>query len=255
MVKETNYSPLLLFAASALLFTGGWLMASFPIFIFFAIAPLFAITDRVENTDVAWEKMEWALLALVTCYLAARAFDFSHTVSSLVLAILFTLTLIGQVWVRKTLGPRVGKITILFFWLATEYLLLKVTQENTVFLADALRLEPQWMRWNIHTGFLGASCWILLTNLLVYQSFLSKNPFQWYWIVLMVICLTGPLAYSYTLETPPISRDDMMNLYSGKSRIEDVTYLAQGELVVRTAAWLSILILLSTFVRNQTTKR
>jgi len=37
--------------------------------------------------------------------------------------------------------------------------------------------------------------------------------------------------------------------------VEDVMYLARGEFVVRTAAWLSTLILLFTFVKSQTKKR
>ncbi len=253
--KATSYPPFLLFGMSALLFAGGWLMASFPIFIFFALAPLFAITDYADNTEAAWEKMEWALLALTVSFLAAHAFDFSFIVSALVLAILFTLPLIGQVWVRQTLGPHVGKITILFFWLAAEYVLLKIKPGSSIFLADTVRLEPNWWRWNVHTGYLGATCWILMTNLLVYQSFLSRNPFQWHWLLMTILFLIGPIAYSYSLDSTPVNRDDMMNLYSGKGLIKDVTYLASGELVVRTAAWLSTLILLFTFVKNQTTKR
>jgi hypothetical protein len=37
--------------------------------------------------------------------------------------------------------------------------------------------------------------------------------------------------------------------------MKDVAYLARGEFVVRTAAWLSTLILLFTFVKSQTTSR
>ncbi len=255
MAKEANHSPILLFGLSALLLSAGWLMASFPIFIFIGLAPLFALTDRATNTTVAWEKMEWALLALTISFLAARSFDFSYVVSSLVFAILFTLSLMGQVWVRQTLGNRAGKMTIIFFWLAMEYLILKTIPEKSIFLADALRLQPHWMRWNIHTGYLGASCWILISNVLVYESFLSKNPFRWYWIVLTVLFIASPVAYSYFLNQVGVSRIDMMSLYSGKSMIEDVAYLARGEFVVRTATWLSTLILLATFVRNQTTNR
>src|SRR3954462_11909519 len=104
MAKETNFPPALLCLASAMLISGGWLMSSFPILIFFGLAPLFALTDRADNTVGIWEKMEWVLLALVANFLAARAFDFSYTVSSMLYAILFTLPFIGQVWVKQVLG-------------------------------------------------------------------------------------------------------------------------------------------------------
>lgn len=255
MAKEINHSPILLFIAAGLLATGAWLMASFPIFIFFALAPLFALTDRADNTSVVWEKMEWVLLALTIFFLAAQSFDFSFVISSMVFAILFTMPFIGHVWVRQTLGNRVGKITIVLLWLSMEYVLLKIKPDGSIFLSDALRLQPDWVHWNIHTGYLGASFWILMVNLLVYQALLSRNPFQWHWIVAAIIFLVGPLLYSYFYDFAPISRNDMMNLYSGKSMITDVVYLARAELVVRTAAWLSTLILLFTLVKSQTAKR
>ena len=255
MASKRNLSPVVLLMAAIVLLAGGWLMTSFPIFIFFALSPLFALTDRASTTSTVWEKMEWVLLAQVISFLAARQFDFSYTVSSMVYGILFTLPFIGQVWVRQVLGSRVGKITIVLLWLALEYALLKVRSDDNVFLADALRLQPEWLRWNIHTGYLGASLWILMTNWLVYLSVLSEKPFQWYWIAWTVAFLAGPIAYSYFLHDQSIGRGLMMNLYSGKSIVEDVTYLARGEFVVRTAAWLSTLILLFTFVKSQTTKR
>lgn len=255
MASERSLSPVALLIAATLLLTGGWLMTSFPIFIFFALSPLFALTDRANTTTAVWEKMEWVLLAQTISFLAARSFDFSFTVSSMVYGILFTLPFIGHVWVRQVLGNRAGKITIVLLWLTLEYILLKVRPDKSVFLADALRLQPDWMRWNIHTGYLGASFWILMTNWLVYLALLSEKPFQWYWILLTVVFLGGPVTYSYFLTGQSIGREAMMNLYSGKSIMEDVTYLARGEFVVRTAAWLSMLILLFTFVKSQTTKR
>ncbi len=254
MAKESSYSSVLLFIVSALLLTGGSLMASFPIFIFFGLAPLFALTDRANDTSTVFEKMEWVLLALTVYFLSIHLFDFSYIVSSMTYSILFTLPFIGQVWVRQTLGPRGGKITIILFWLALEYALLKIRPAESNFLADTIQLHPNWMRWNIHTGYLGASFWILITNLMVYQIFFSKSPFRWYWIVLAAIFLLGPAAYSYFLDSGSITRKDLVNLYADKLIVKDVTYLARGEFVVRTAAWVSTLILLFTFVKSQTTK-
>ncbi len=254
MAKKNNYPPAILFIAASLLLTGGWLMASFPVFIFFAFAPLLALTDRTDTSTV-WEKMEWVLLALTISFLSAHAFDFSFIVSSMLYAILFTLPFVGHVWVRQNLGKGAGKITIVLFWLAIEYTLVNVRSAESIFLADSLRLQPDWTRWNIHTGYLGASLWILMTNLMVYLTFLSENPFRWYWIILTVTFLAGPLTYSYFLNFASVDHDSMVNLYTDRSMIKDVTYLARGELVVRTAAWFSTLILLFSFIKSQTTRR
>lgn len=254
MGKKNSIPSFALFIASALLVTGGWLMASFPIFIFLALAPLFALTDRAADTSSVWEKMEWVLLALIVSFAAAHAFDANFIVSSMMYAIVFTMAFISHVWVRQTLGKRTGKITILIFWLAIEYICLKVRPGESTFLADSLRLQPSWVRWNIHTGYLGASCWILMANLLVYQALLSEKPFEWYWIAGAVLFVLGPMAYSFTLENSGLDRALMISLYQGASGLEDVTYLARGEFIVRTAGWLSTLILLFTFVKNQTTR-
>ncbi len=254
MAKEASYHPALLVLAGGLLTSGAWLMGPFPLLIFIGLAPIIALTDRAQNTATVWETMEWPLIGLSIFFLAARHFDFSYIVSSLALAIAFTLTLVAHVWVRHTLGPRAGKLTILLFWLALEYVLLKTFPDHAIFLGDTLKLVPHWMRWNTHTGFLGGSLWILLTNLAVYQAVMSKEPFQWPWIASAVICLTAPFAYSYGLKTSPLTHDDMMNFYTTSGAVTDLTYLARGEFVVRTAAWVSTLVLLFTFVKHQTSK-
>jgi apolipoprotein N-acyltransferase len=254
MAKEASYHPALLVLASGILTSGAWLMGPFPLLMFVSLAPIIALTDRAKNTATVWETMEWPLIGLAVFFIAAHHFDFSHIVSSLTLAIAFTLTLVAHVWVQHTLGPRAGKLTILLFWLALEYVLLKTLPQHAIFLGDALQWVPQWMRWNSHTGFLGGSLWILLVNLAVYQVVLSKEPFQWPWIIAALICLGAPFAYSYGLKSIPLTRDDMMNFYTGSGGITDLTYLARGEFVVRSAAWVSTLVLLFTFVKHQTSK-
>ncbi|CAN5610209.1 hypothetical protein BH10BAC4_BH10BAC4_17650 [soil metagenome] len=255
MARKSSPSPIIFFVAGSLLLSGGALTTSFPIFIFFGFAPLFALTDRAGDTSTVWEKMEWVLLALTLYFLAIHSFDFSYLISSMIYGIVFTLPFIAHVWVRQTLGQRAGKITLILFWLALEYAALKISPGTTSFLADTLLLHADWTRWNIHTGYLGASLWILIANLMVYNLFLSESRFRWYWIVLTVIFLLGPVAWSWFSDLTAITRKDLVKLYVDKLIIEDVTYLARGELIVRTAAWISTLILLFTFVKSQTTKR
>ncbi|HWA35533.1 MAG TPA: hypothetical protein VG737_15435 [Cyclobacteriaceae bacterium] len=256
MAKErsSNYPPVVLCLASALLLSAGWLMTSFPIFIFLGLAPLFALTDRADNTAGIWEKMEWVLIALTVHFLAARAFDFSFTASSILYAILFTLPFIGQIWMKQVLGSKAGKITIILFWLAIEYTILKIDPGHGVYLADAVQQKAAWTHWNMNTGYLGASLWILVVNLLVYQTLFSKTSLKWHWIILTVIALAGPIVYSYS-QSSYLSRETMLNLYDLGDNTGNVTYLARGEFVVRTAAWISTLIILFTFVKAQTTKR
>lgn len=256
MAKKNNASlpPWLLFAISALLLSAGWLMKPFPIFIFFGFAPLFAIADHVKEGDDFWVNIEFILLALVVSFFAAHSFNVSFLVSAIVQAIVFALAFLGYSFSYQSLGSRLGKFTIIFFWLGLEYILLKLSwREQTVFLADVIQLRPEWLKWNVYTGYLGSSLWILCSNLLLYTA-VFKGKLNWYLLALTLICLTGPVIYSLILKMDGITRLQMISLYSDV-KVESVNYAKRGELVTRTAAWISIAILLLALVKSQTKKK
>ncbi|MBI3218256.1 MAG: hypothetical protein HYZ44_01965 [Bacteroidetes bacterium] len=256
MAKESNISlpPWALFLISATLFAAGWLMKPFPLPIFFAFAPLFAIADQARENDDFWINTEFILLSLASCFLAAFAFNFSHLVGVLILAITFTLSFVIYTFCFQQLGSRLGKFTILFFWLATEYILLKLPWRNeTIFLADILILKKEWLSWTGHTGYLGGTLWVLLTNLFLYMT-IFKGSFHKGRLALTIITLIAPAIASYFIEAKAIPRIEMMSLYdSGKSTI--VQYAKQGEFITRTSAWISVVVILLALVKNQTSKK
>jgi len=231
------------------------MITSFPFLIFFGISPLLALSEPSEKSAASiLEKMELVLLSLTVPMLVMAWTQGTAIVSALGLGILYTLTFVGHAWVRRVLGIRSGKITLLIFWLAAEYIVLKVAPNEGLFLADSLQGKTDWLRWNIHTGYLGTSMWILLINWCGYQALLHTKGIQWVWAISGILLLVGPVVYAFTLKDSPITREVMINFYANKASDADVIYLARGELVVRTAAWLSALILLFTFVRQQTRK-
>jgi apolipoprotein N-acyltransferase len=255
MARENNFfPPAFYFVASALLLTAAWLMPAFPILIFFGLAPLFALTDRVNNTSGILERMEWIVFALVVNFMAASSFDFSRTATSMLYAILFTLPFIGQVWLKQVLGNRVGKITVILFWLSLEYVLLKINPQHSIYLADALNSKREWTGWSEGSGYLGGSLWILIVNLVAYLALFSKTALKWHWMLLTLALLISPVIYGY-FQSPGLTRTDMLNLYEANAQTGNVTYLARGEFVVRTATWVSTLIILFTFVKSQTARR
>lgn len=253
--KKPEIPPLLLSLAGAVLLCGGFLFPSFPWLIFLGVAPLMALPEPTESsTGSILEKMELVLLALTIPLLVYAWLIEIPVVNAFAIGILFTLSFVGHAWVRRVLGVRSGKITLILFWLAAEYLVLKIAPQRGVFLADALAQLGGWMRWNSHTGYLGATLWILVINWCAYLAVLQSNGLRWPWAILGFGLLAGPILYATSLTNSPISRELMINLYANKVSDADVIYLARGELVVRTATWLSALILLFTFVRQQTRK-
>jgi apolipoprotein N-acyltransferase len=256
MVKKKNstWQPWLLFLISASLFAAGWLMKSFPIFIFFAFAPLFAVADQAKENDEFWVNTEFILLALFTAFFASSSFNSSHLIAAIIQAIVFTVAFLAYSFAYSSLGSRLGKFTIIFFWLGLEYILLKLPWRNeSIFMADAVALKTSWLHWTTYTGYLGASLWILCTGLLLYMA-LFKNSINLTLLGLTVALLIAPIAFSYFISESGIDRNDMISLYTQNSSVAS-RYSKQGELVPRTAAWISVAILLLAFVKTQTRKK
>src|SRR5213075_25670 len=105
---------------SASLLVLAFLMKSFPVLIFAALAPLLSIVDSAEDARL-WSRSELVLVALAAGYLAAHVFDFSFLVTCLAQAIIMTTAFLGYSFVRHQFPA--GLITIAAFWLGLEYFL------------------------------------------------------------------------------------------------------------------------------------
>lgn len=247
--KPNSFPPYVLALAAVALLSGGWL-AQFPLLIFFGLAPLLIFAETSDKGIL--EKMEWVLVAL-TLPLALLAFIRQESlVVALVMGLLWTLVFVAHAWVRQTLGIRTGKITLVLFWLALEYVCLKLVPGQTIFLGDSLQGQGTWTRWTAYTGYLGTGAWILIVNLAVYKAFLDEPGLSWGWLLAGLVVLGGPALFSQTLPDSPVTREAMIKLYEGHTIDRADAYLARGEWVVRTAAWISLLILLFTAVKSQT---
>ena len=98
--------PWLLFFIATGLLIAGWLMRSFPVLIFTALAPLFAIADKAHTEDKFWNYAELVLIALTLSLLAGHLFQLSFLISSMIQAIGFTLAFVGYGFVHQSLGPK-----------------------------------------------------------------------------------------------------------------------------------------------------
>ncbi|MBL7871987.1 MAG: hypothetical protein JNM78_10275 [Cyclobacteriaceae bacterium] len=258
MAKRNSgtWNPWVLVALSLALLVAGWLMRSFPILIFVGIAPLFALSDHANTSKNPWNRFELILLTLAVALFAANLFDFYLLVLVLTQAILLTLTFVGYSFAFQNLGSRLGKFTIIFFWLGVEYLFLALPwKEQTIFLADALRLYPGWTNWTQYIGYLGISLWILVVNLVFYLLFFQTKPFRMYLFILAIGLIILPLLLSYQMDTPGVNRIQMISLYTHESNILDAQNLRQGEVAAKTSAWVSVLVVLLSFVNYQTQRK
>ncbi len=251
MEKNKLLKPWVLFTISGMLLSAGWWLNVFPVFILCGIAPLFAIVDQVQEDEAYWTNIEFILLALFVGYFASFRFDSGHIVSAIIHAIIFTLAFLGYNYAHQQLGARLGKFTILFFWLAIEYSLVKSPWRDQIhFLTDSFKYRQSWVNWNFNAGYLAVSLWILLCNLFMYMAVFRSGIFISWLIAAFALC-TVPIIYSqFFIQSAGINKVQMISLYTS-AKVSSGHYARVGELTARTAAWVSLLILLLAFVRNK----
>jgi len=231
-------------------------MKSFPVLIFIGFAPLFAISDHANTSKNPWNRFELILLALAVALFSANLFDFHSLALVLAQAIILTFTFVGYSFAYQNLGARLGKFTIIFFWLGLEYLFLALPwNEQTIFLADALGLFGSWTKWTHYVGYLGITLWILVVNLVFYLSFFQTKSVRVYLFILAIVLIILPPLLSYQLDAPGVNRLQMISYYTNESNILDAQNVRQGEIMAKTCAWVSVLIILLSFVKYQTQKK
>jgi len=220
------------------------------VFIFVAIAPIFALLDHPWTPKSLYITFLAALMLVIAIVLVPKGGFVLHALFYIAVIVeLLVLYLIGQ---YRTQG-RLNKFSLIIVCIGVEYLFLKFfIFEN--FLADILQDKPSWTRWNIYTGYLGAGLWILLTNLLFYQAVFKKDKINVFLIALGIAAIGLPMLYSFYLTNNPVTKDQLIRLYSGDDTNLPTSYAVYGELISRTGAWVSILIIIFTLVRAKTKK-
>jgi len=239
-----------LFLAGTILLSAAFLMKLFPVFIFFGLAPLFALSAQASEETI-WENTELILLSLAIAFFCSTFFEIAALPKSTALAVAFSLPFLFFAFVRQKMGRLTGTMLIIFFWMTLEYLMLKTgLPRSPTFLADTLLSHPKWSTWTAETGYLGISLWILTSNW-IFSLSLRGSGINWFWIITGILLVAGPLAYSFFRPGEWISRDLMMSAYSDAPSDGSQLYHERGEWIARTAVWVSILVLLVAAVRGK----
>ncbi len=248
-------NPVRLFILAQLLLLLAFAFRDFPIFIFVAIAPLFALIDNPGE-------LKHLFLPFIVATATALVFYFtmqeSMQPSSLLswgvyfclLAVVFAIYAILKRWRPTTLN----KFALIIFILGMEYAFLKLAGNlNPVFLADLLQNKSTWTRWNVVTGYAGSTLWILVVNLVVYQALFVQKKINWILCLIAVTIILVPIIYSLNMNGIPLTKLEVIGLY--KDNVTNRTiYSERGELISRTGAWVSALIIIFTLVKGLTKK-
>lgn len=245
--------------AAGLLLSGAYWFEQWPLLAFIALIPCFALADHPKAAENIIDHTELLLLIFGLAVFVGFEFDLSAIFSVVGLTFLYTLPFILFVLSRIGGGSLTINFLIVIYWLAIEYLLLKGLAgfaidpaSRPVFIGDLMLNRPEWFRWNLQSGYLSVSSWILISNWIGYK--LISRPFRWGVLIILILIIFSPIAYSLFISDSGITRTDMLTMYSSGSMGESA-YSQYGEWIGRTSAWVSVLVLLFSMVRYKTKKK
>lgn len=240
-----------LFVTTLFLFAVALLIRDFPILFFIAFTPLFAMLDKPKGFQDSYPIL---IVVLIAGLLAYFFIPEANTLG----IVLYALWVFILFWVFAELhhiGQNVlNKFVLIIFLLGAEYVIIKyIPAQHGVFIADLVQQKPEWIRWNIYTGYLGASLWILSANLIFYQAVFKSDSVKKWTLVMAILFVLLPIIYSLNLSNVAITRMDMTLLYSHSE--SESNYSQNGELISRTGAWVSVLIVIFTIVKSKTKQK
>ncbi len=234
----------------------------FPVLGLIALAPFFVVLKGAIDGELkpfTWLMLSGLMFSLVFIIWRITAGAGYDAIVS-VLFYSFTLTLAVSLFLitDRFSRNRLGLFTIGFFWLGYDYLILKLYPQCSVFFLGNVFDGSSLVNWSRHTGFMGITLWILIANLLFYYViFKGEAIFQgrirWLSLSYTLIIISIPVVISvfFLQETDPVTWHEMIGLYV-RGEIKDTSeYTQRGEWLGRTAAWVSVLLLIYSLVKQR----
>jgi len=176
--RRTNL--LLTFLTSILLFAA-WPMSPFTFLIFGAWVPLLIVESNTQRTMrfFAIAYLNMLIWNVSTTWWVWNASEGGAAGAFLANSLLMTIPWLAFRFTKKQLGPRIGYISLVLYWLTFEYI-----HHNWglswpwLTLGNVFATHPEWVRWYAYTGTTGGSLWVWLVNLLCFAMIISKKMYS-----------------------------------------------------------------------------
>ena len=168
--------------------SGVLLSVSFPpipmtFFIFAAFVPLLKIekeiaagvNDNVKKGIFKFAYHSFVTWNILTTWWVANTAFFASFIAIWLNAFFMAIPFMLFVWTKRRL-PKFGYASLIFYWLAFEYIHLRWEISWTwLNLGNAFAEFPSWIQWYEFTGVPGGTFWILATNILIFKLFEKAN--------------------------------------------------------------------------------
>lgn len=170
-----KYKFLLLSIISGALLWLGWPTFSSTYLLFFGFSPLLYIEDELTKSN---KKGYWlyTLLAMFIWNVSTTWWVSNATIGGGLTAVianslLMTLPFLAFRKTKSVIGPRIGYLSLVIYWIGFEYLHLNWDISwPWLTIGNAFSEKTWWVQWYEYTGTLGGSVWVLLVNIIVFKQ-------------------------------------------------------------------------------------
>ncbi|HMP99899.1 MAG TPA: hypothetical protein PKC24_08975 [Cyclobacteriaceae bacterium] len=248
-VKNNKYYPALVAAGTALLIIAApWL--AYIVFLVPAGLLILLSSDEHMGGNKLLLKSAYVLTALLAGFGISALINNGNMAAALASALTVSLAGITYLFFIKYNKNKLGQFTFLIFYLGFQYLQIKFFAPlHPVFLADAFQSSFGWTH---YTGYLGIEVWIIWIGLNLYTAFFRVERIVIPSLIFAALIFLGGILIADEMQQNAIGKIQMLELYSTGSASK--RYQENAEWLARTAAWVSALMIVLTFVSFKTKK-
>ncbi len=216
------YHFLLLAFLSGILLTFSWPANGFPFLIFIAFVPLLYIGHRLNIINESRKKLQYmshVYLALFIWNLLTTYWIYFSSPEGAYVAIIVNALMMTMVWMfgdkaMEVLGKQRGYIALITAWIAFEFFHHRWDLSwPWLTLGNVFANRPEIIQWYEYTGTPGGTLWILLVNILIFESILRISKSHPYKFIVtattLILLLPAGLSYlryiTYTEKVNPVN--------------------------------------------------
>ncbi len=229
LLNPNKFHLLLLSLLSGVLLTLGWPERGVPLLLFFGLAPMLLVEERMYREPGRFRKFSLMLYSypgfflwnLLTTWWIVNSTFIGGALAVVLNALFMSIVFQAFHWTRKKLkNDLAGYAALLSYWVAFEYLHLNWDLNwPWLNLGNGFATWYRCVQWYEYTGTMGGSLWILVGNILilnVLRKYYKQQPAfslsrhlatllpSFFWITLPVI-LSLTLYYTYREEEKPVN--------------------------------------------------
>lgn len=215
-----RWLPILLSLSGALLLWAAWPTSPFTFLIFIAFIPILRLADIVRHSGRFFGCIFLCLFlwnVATTWWVGNTTVPASGLAANLINTLVMSVPLLGYHRTRKVSGTTAGYFALVVYWLTFEYVHLNWEFSwPWLSLGNAFAMHPSWIQWYEYTGVSGGTLWILLSNILIYQTWLQRKQypvpvatFLWKtaWkpaaVIIIPLLLSSLVIYSFRIPEGP----------------------------------------------------